>query len=385
MEGDTVAVTPAALLPSFQSTPSAWRETLDSIPILYTSFPFQSTPSAWRETPGADLGRKNSRYFNPLPPHGGRHSSRNASSLAAIISIHSLRMEGDLIDSTSQTKIRRFQSTPSAWRETTPVNQFIRYQTFQSTPSAWRETTSESSESESPNISIHSLRMEGDLFGSLRSTAAPVFQSTPSAWRETVYNTQASLEDAFQSTPSAWRETRGSPGIPVPHWNFNPLPPHGGRLNSIRGQLISTIFQSTPSAWRETLLAVRIFQHQCISIHSLRMEGDFTLRIRQIGFYISIHSLRMEGDARFSGRFSIIPISIHSLRMEGDMHVFFDALFQCISIHSLRMEGDRSWRKNTSKHQLISIHSLRMEGDISDCSKSSTSIISIHSLRMEGD
>ena len=33
--------------------------------------------------------------FNPLPPHGGRHSSRNASSLAAIISIHSLRMEGD--------------------------------------------------------------------------------------------------------------------------------------------------------------------------------------------------------------------------------------------------------------------------------------------------
>ena len=415
---------------SFQSTPSAWRETLDSIPILYTSFPFQSTPSAWRETPGADLGRKNSRYFNPLPPHGGRHSSRNASSLAAIISIHSLRMEGDLIDSTSQTKIRRFQSTPSAWRETTPVNQFIRYQTFQSTPSAWRETTSESSESESPNISIHSLRMEGDrsrllldhvsgisihslrmegdefrlllfpdrfisihslrmegdpagavlpenlhisihslrmegdLFGSLRSTAAPVFQSTPSAWRETVYNTQASLEDAFQSTPSAWRETRGSPGIPVPHWNFNPLPPHGGRLNSIRGQLISTIFQSTPSAWRETLLAVRIFQHQCISIHSLRMEGDFTLRIRQIGFYISIHSLRME--------------------------------------------GDRSWRKNTSKHQLISIHSLRMEGDglILDSGnavgrfQSTPSAwretiqfrqgirhfrISIHSLRMEGD
>ena len=407
MEGDSQRQMLPPQYVSFQSTPSAWRETLDSIPILYTSFPFQSTPSAWRETPGADLGRKNSRYFNPLPPHGGRHSSRNASSLAAIISIHSLRMEGDLIDSTSQTKIRRFQSTPSAWRETTPVNQFIRYQTFQSTPSAWRETTSESSESESPNISIHSLRMEGDrsrllldhvsgisipslrmegdefrlllfpdrfisihslrmegdpagavlpenlhisihslrmegdLFGSLRSTAAPVFQSTPSAWRETVYNTQASLEDAFQSTPSAWRETRGSPGIPVPHWNFNPLPPHGGRLNSIRGQLISTIFQSTPSAWRETLLAVRIFQHQCISIHSLRMEGDFTLRIRQIGFYISIHSLRMEGDARFSGRFSIIPISIHSLRMEGDSKYLCAWHARSISIHSLRMEGDQ--------------------------------------------
>ena len=64
--------------------------------VAVTARSFQSTPSAWRETPGADLGRKNSRYFNPLPPHGGRHSSRNASSLAAIISIHSLRMEGDL-------------------------------------------------------------------------------------------------------------------------------------------------------------------------------------------------------------------------------------------------------------------------------------------------
>ena len=56
--------------------------------------------------------------------------------------------------------------------------------------------------------------------------------------------------------------------------DFNPLPPHGGR-HWIKVTLLESFsFQSTPSAWRET----------------------FTLRIRQIGFYISIHSLRMEGD-----------------------------------------------------------------------------------------
>ena len=35
------------------------------------------------------------------------------------------------------------------------------------------------------NISIHSLRMEGDSGGSVLLFMAVVFQSTPSAWRET--------------------------------------------------------------------------------------------------------------------------------------------------------------------------------------------------------
>ena len=57
-----------------------------------------------------------------------------------IISIHSLRMEGDrLVDGFRQT-IEGFQSTPSAWRETrSPVLSL-----------------------DLDPISIHSLRMEGD-------------------------------------------------------------------------------------------------------------------------------------------------------------------------------------------------------------------------------
>ena len=57
-----------------------------------------------------------------------------------------------------------FQSTPSVWRETIYIIHHLRIAT---------------------NISIHSLRMEGDR--SKVSVLLPVmpFQSTPSVWRET--------------------------------------------------------------------------------------------------------------------------------------------------------------------------------------------------------
>ena len=146
----------------FQSTPSAWRETASvalaefaqiiSIHSLrmegdyfkafldVSMMTFQSTPSAWRET----LFQKNTLflgyYFNPLPPHGGRPSGTHQGGENGI-----------------------FQSTPSAWRETkkktwsyTPAFQ------FQSTPSAWRETNSHYCPGSVRDISIHSLRMEGD-------------------------------------------------------------------------------------------------------------------------------------------------------------------------------------------------------------------------------
>ena len=35
------------------------------------------------------------RDFNPLPPHGGRRIRKEVFATMAIISIHSLRMEGD--------------------------------------------------------------------------------------------------------------------------------------------------------------------------------------------------------------------------------------------------------------------------------------------------
>ena len=100
---------------------------------------------------------------------------------------------------------------------------------FQSTPSAWRETCQKESYQQEYQISIHSLRMEGDL-GNL------------------CYNN--------------------------PKAHFNPLPPHGGRPAADAALLTMLLFQSTPSAWRETEVKVTIGHDPMISIHSLRMEGD---------------------------------------------------------------------------------------------------------------
>ena len=55
-------------------------------------------------------------------------------------------------------------------------------------------------------------------------------------------------------------------------------------------------FQSTPSAWRETPTRSDVDEAFTISIHSLRMEGDRIEQVLNTAKFISIHSLRMEGD-----------------------------------------------------------------------------------------
>ena len=171
---------------------------------------FQSTPSAWRETQGRRKRNGFLLYFNPLPPHGGRlfifvitmhathfnplppHGGRLAGVLCTgiriDISIHSLRMEGDWkslsicwyqlhfnplpphggrrFSHSSAEIVNIFQSTPSAWRETIITGRASTIPIFQSTPSAWRETYFFQGTFNQSAISIHSLRMEGDFLRS---------------------------------------------------------------------------------------------------------------------------------------------------------------------------------------------------------------------------
>ena len=167
-----------------------------------------------------------------------------------------------------------FQSTPSAWRETTWARVAYCVVPFQSTPSAWRETHYRTANYFQTDISIHSLRMEGDEKNPLSTSTTIAFQSTPSAWRETDLTMQISIILAFQSTPSAWRETCDWFRRSSCCFNFNPLPPHGGRLQEIVNVFSVHLFQSTPSAWRETDCRCPLDSRRFISIHSLRMEGD---------------------------------------------------------------------------------------------------------------
>ena len=191
------------------------------------------------------------------------------------ISIHSLRMEGDAIGTTGTTSPGNFNPLPPhGGRRVTILLPKSDVATFQSTPSAWRETT-----------------------GAVSGYGAGKFQSTPSAWRETNKVYYSIFPRKFQSTPSAWRETVPKLLSAVLPFHFNPLPPHGGRRafeairkqeqaisihslrmeGDVRAKLVSgwsLTFQSTPSAWRETPFPFRRYRDHGISIHSLRMEGD---------------------------------------------------------------------------------------------------------------
>ena len=98
-----------------------------------------------------------------------------------------------------------------------------------------------------------------------------LFQSTPSAWRDQP-ETVAHL--LVQSTPSAWRETSTSFSARSISSHFNPLPPHGGRLNLHLSFPPIRYFNPLPPHGGRPLRSKVERNDGCISIHSLRMEGD---------------------------------------------------------------------------------------------------------------
>ena len=125
--------------------------------------PFQSTPSAWRETYQVLVLFCRQFHFNPLPPHGGRQLIVFVLLSGIVISIHSLRMEGDPVLGKFALSDRHFNPLPPhGGRHITPLL-YLSALIFQSTPSAWRETCGVIRWGYRKNISIHSLRMEGDL------------------------------------------------------------------------------------------------------------------------------------------------------------------------------------------------------------------------------
>ena len=170
---------------SFQSTPSAWRETKIPdglqgrylhfnplpphggrhyarlffqkilyfnplpphggrllLPFLYTLHSsFQSTPSAWRETGSNSVEVCEFFYFNPLPPHGGRPAELERLRYICEISIHSLRMEGDSILPGDSQAMNHFNPLPPHGGRPVATCFFGSFSV----------------------ISIHSLRMEGDV------------------------------------------------------------------------------------------------------------------------------------------------------------------------------------------------------------------------------
>ena len=237
---------------------------------------FLSTPSARRATMRLKSLIGIASNFYPRPPRGGRPAVPRFHGGRSEISIHALREEGDPRRRREGKQNRRFLSTPSARRATSPtrpprallsdfyprpprggrlgtvtakswrVSYFYPRPPrggrlavhvlcflpcgFLSTPSARRATSRNVQGFRVRTISIHALREEGDFPGSMYYVGTYGFLSTPSARRAT------------------------------------------GRCYS---SITSTTFLSTPSARRATPARRGRAPDECISIHALREEGDW--------------------------------------------------------------------------------------------------------------
>ena len=146
--------------------------------------------------------------------------------------------------------------------------------TFQSTPSAWRETCRVRTSFLLGDISIHSLRMEGDLVLPPGHKQRELISIHSLRMEGDLYPYGYSDASDISIHSLRMEGDTAYPDQTNQGYNFNPLPPHGGRLSYV---------SDIPSC-------------VTISIHSLRMEGDTSSGYAFPGKYISIHSLRMEGD-----------------------------------------------------------------------------------------
>ena len=194
-----------------------------------------------------------------------------------IISIHALRVEGDRGCRRSKTdKSSYFYPRPPGGGRRALADIIMDEMQFLSTPSGWRATMTRRPSKSQSDISIHALRVEGDSVTRAEWADAAQFLSTPSGWRATCGGDHAEMEGIiFLSTPSGWRATRSREQSGQTPDNFYPRPPGGGRPSLKRLYCFGVLFLSTPSGWRATVQFDFTAARVNISIHALRVEGDY--------------------------------------------------------------------------------------------------------------
>ena len=155
------------------------------------------------------------------------------------------------------------------------INRPYRTWKFQSTPSTRRETIRGNTYYALDNISIHSLHTEGDNNRSFKNLIIINFNPLPPHGGRLVESPRSEQNLSFQSTPSTRRETlipwRFFPG----NYHFNPLPPHGGRPAETGGEIATAInFNPLPPHGGRRTNKLPYSLRESISIHSLHTEGD---------------------------------------------------------------------------------------------------------------
>ena len=168
------------------------------------------------------------------------------------ISIHALRVEGDggCRRGACRCAGHFYPRPPGGGRHDARVGLPLK-NAFLSTPSGWRATFLRYIELPETQISIHALRVEGDLIFKQRLDVALHFYPRPPGGGRPIS-----------------RHSRAVRGY------FYPRPPGGGRRVFPAPTCPPTKFLSTPSGWRATE-EYRVMQERgFISIHALRVEGD---------------------------------------------------------------------------------------------------------------
>ena len=174
-------------------------------------------------------------------------------------------------------------------------------------------------------ISIHALREEGDCDDRRRNRPDGI---SIHALREEGDIVQVKLQLFIQISIHALREEGDMPhAIPaVPLTDFYPRPPRGGRRLALSICGFSTDFYPRPPRGGRHGSAQAAENHDTISIHALREEGD-----RGRFFHVRV-------------TFDFYPRPPRGGRLLGGVCFLLCAV---ISIHALREEGDS---KNGEKH-----------------------------------
>ena len=325
----------------------ALREEGDCITVksMHRAKQFLSTPSARRATLALTALQDFRLYFYPRPPRGGRLWLLLVWCPCAGISIHALREEGDSAFAVFTLLWLLFLSTPSARRATFFLVCFpCVCQHFYPRPPRGGRPYSPSVPRVDGRISIHALREEGDCFAVVAFAALGHFYPRPprGGRPQLSYTIMPHSSDFYPRPPRG-----GRLGIrlymQILLLYFYPRPPRGGRPCIVIISLGRFSFLSTPSARRATSLYHFMLFFASISIHALREEGDFLVRVYfENGAKISIHALREEGDC-----FAVVAFAalghFYPRPPRGGRRPFGPVIgiVFAISIHALREEGDR--------------------------------------------
>ena len=192
-------------------------------------------------------------------------------------------------------------------------------------------------------ISIHALRVEGDRHPLTRFRDRWHFYPRPPGGGRPRGNFHGLYIEIFLSTPSGWRATRAFHTVTRRSDYFYPRPPGGGRqldgaskgygaaisIHALRVEGDGTMMRFFPSTnshfYPRPPGGGRLYRLRCMA-----HNGDFYPRPpgggRRTKYLkakcvspISIHALRVEGDYRGRESSRALPISIHALRVEGDL------------------------------------------------------------------